>query len=168
MNELERVKDKILEFVKNGDLNSALIYIENYINEENKVRCYDVLCTMCDQLKGRIGAVESFGVTEDIQANVNAVIYASQRMDIQELRDLAKIFKGQMDTVLYKEAVSGVCINPIIRDNVDYKSCEQGETYLKLHHICAETKTVLVPPEEWKQIMREYCYKNKLPYPYAQ
>jgi hypothetical protein len=168
MNELDKVKDKILTYVNNGDLNSALIYIENYINEENKVKCYDVLCTMCDQLKGRIGAIESFGVTEDIQANVNAIIYASQRMDVKELQELAKIFKGQMDKVLYKEAVSGVCINPTIRDNVDYKSCEEGETYLKLHNLCAASGTVLVPPEEWKGVMREYCYRNKLSYPYSE
>jgi len=40
---------------------------------------------MCDQLKGRIAAIDSFGVTEDIQQNVNAIIYASQRLDIKEL-----------------------------------------------------------------------------------
>jgi hypothetical protein len=55
-----------------------------------------------------------------------------------------------MSKVLFKEAASGVCINPIVRDNVDYRQAEEGETYLKLHSICAETGTVLVPPEEWK------------------
>ena len=43
VNELYRVRDKIVDFVKNGDMNSALIYIDNYINEENKLKVYDVL-----------------------------------------------------------------------------------------------------------------------------
>jgi predicted DNA-binding protein (UPF0251 family) len=52
INELAKSKSKITDFVNNGDLSSALIYIENYINDEGKVKVYDVLCTMCDQLKG--------------------------------------------------------------------------------------------------------------------
>jgi len=73
-----------------------------------------------------------------------------------------------MDGVLYKEAVSGVCINKIIRDRVDYQQVEEGESYLKLHNICAETGTVFVPPLEWKQSMRLYCHANEVNYPYAQ
>lgn len=73
-----------------------------------------------------------------------------------------------MDGVLYKEAVSGVCINKIIRDRVDYQQVEEGESYLKLHNICAETGTVFVPPLEWKQSMRLYCHANEISYPYAQ
>ena len=46
--------------MKNGDLGSANIYvslellpqIESYINDENKVAAYDIVYTMCDQLKG--------------------------------------------------------------------------------------------------------------------
>jgi len=38
--------------------------------------------------------MESFGVTEDLASNVYAIIYASQRLDIKELSELAKIFKG--------------------------------------------------------------------------
>lgn len=66
LNELAKMKEKILDYVKNGDNSSAAIYIQNYINDENKIRIFDVLGTMCDQLKGRIKEVESFGVTDDI------------------------------------------------------------------------------------------------------
>ena len=135
--------------------------IENYINEQGKVKVFDVLCTMCDQLKGRIKAVESFGVTDDLASNVYAIIYASQRLDISELSELGKIFKGQMSTVLYREAVAGVAINPTIKENVDYIRCEEGETYLKLNEICAKNGEVLYKPEEWKQSLREYCYRTK-------
>ena len=38
--------------------------------------------------------MESFGVSEDVVTNVKSVIYASLRLDITELQELAKIFKG--------------------------------------------------------------------------
>lgn len=49
---------------------------------------------MCDQLKGRVAAMQSFGVSEDIVANVSAVIYCSARLDVPELTRLSKIYKG--------------------------------------------------------------------------
>lgn len=121
VNELYRVRDKITDFVKNGDMSSALIYIDNYINEENKLKVYDVLCTMCDQLKGRITEVESYGITDDLTTNANAIVYAAHRLDIKELEKLSEIFKELMPKVEFKEAMNGSCINEIVRDNISYR-----------------------------------------------
>lgn len=65
--------------------------------------------------------MESFGVSEDIQQNVGAIIYCSHRLDIPELVSLAKIFKGQMAKVYWKDAKNGIGLNPIVRANVDYR-----------------------------------------------
>lgn len=64
--------------------------------------------------------MQSFGVSEDIAQNVNAIIYCSARLDIPELQKLSKIYKGQMSKVQYKDAKNGVCLNPVIKQNVDY------------------------------------------------
>lgn len=55
MNEHLKARQKIVDFVVNGDLPSALIYvrkfntqIENYINDEGKIKVYDVLNTLLD------------------------------------------------------------------------------------------------------------------------
>jgi CRISPR/Cas system CSM-associated protein Csm2 small subunit len=121
VNELYRVRDKIIDFVKNGDMNSALIYIDNYINEENKLKVYDVLCTMCDQMKGRVAEVENYGITDDMATNANAIVYSSHRLDIKELEKLADILKEIMPKVEFKDAINGTCKNEIVRDNVSYR-----------------------------------------------
>ena len=141
VNELHRVKQKIADFVKNGDMNSALIYIDNYINEEGKLKVFDVLVTMCDQLKGRITEVETYGITDDLSANANAIVYSSHRLDIKELEKLADLLKEVMPKVEFKEAMNGTCINEIVRENISYRKCEKGEAYLKLIEICQETDT---------------------------
>lgn len=55
VNEHLKAWQKIVDFVVNGDLPSALIYvrsfnaqIENYINDEGKIKVYDVLNTLLD------------------------------------------------------------------------------------------------------------------------
>ena len=167
VNELYRVRDKITGFVKNGDMSSALIYIDNYINEENKLKVYDALCTMCDQMKGRVAEVESYGITDDLASNANAIVYASHRLDIKELEKLSDILKELMPKVEFKEAMNGTCHNEIVRDNVTYRKCEKGESYLKLIELCKETDTQCILKEEWKKVLREYCYKNQVEYPYT-
>jgi len=167
VNELYRVKQKIADFVTNGDMNSALIYIDNYINEENKLKVYDVLCTMCDQLKGRITEVETYGITDDLSANANAIVYASHRLDIKELESLAEILKEVMPKIEYKEAMNGTWVNDVVRENISYRKWEKGETYLKLIEICMATETQCILKEEWKKVLREYCYKNQIDYPYS-
>jgi hypothetical protein len=65
--------------------------------------------------------MESFGVSEDIAANVGAIIYCSPRLDVPEMKNLTKIFKGQMSKVQYKDAKNGVGLNPVVKANVDYR-----------------------------------------------
>lgn len=167
VNELYKQRDKIVNYVKNGDMASALIYIDNYINEESKLKVYDVLCTMCDQMKGRVAEVESYGITDDLATNANAIVYASHRLDVKELEKLSSLLKEVMPKVEFKEAMNGTCHNEIVRDHISYRKCEKGESYLKLIEICKETDTQCILKEEWKKVLREYCYKNQIDYPYS-
>lgn len=72
-------------------------------------------------MKGRISEVESFGITDDLMPNANAMVYASHRLDIKELEKLAEILKELMPKVEFKEAMNGTCQNEIVRDNVSYR-----------------------------------------------
>ena len=167
VNELYRVRDKIIDFVKNGDMSSALIYIDNYINEENKLKVYDALWTMWDQMKGRITEIESYGITDDLSPNANAIVFSSQRLEIKELQSIAEIMEDVMPKADYKAAIGGACYNEIIRDNISYRKWEKGEAYLKLIELWRETETHWIIKEEWKKVLREYWYKNEIEYPYS-
>lgn len=68
--------------------------------------------------------MDSFGVSDDVVTNVKSIIYASKRLDITELQDLATIFKGQMRKVEFRDAALGEGVNKLIRDTVDYVQVE--------------------------------------------
>ena len=72
-------------------------------------------------MKGRINEVESFGITDDLNANANAIVFSAHRLDIKELEKLADILKTLMPKVEYKEAMNGSCINEIVRENIAYR-----------------------------------------------
>jgi len=47
--------------LEKGEEVNAKIWAETLINEENMVPVYDVVATMCDQVNGRLTAIEKFG-----------------------------------------------------------------------------------------------------------
>ena len=58
-------------------------------------------------MKGRVTEVESFGITDDLMPNANAIVYAGHRLDIKELEKLSDIMKDLMPKVEFKEAMNG-------------------------------------------------------------
>ena len=166
VDELYRVRRIISDFVKNGDMSLALIYIDSYINDEEKLLVYDTLWTMWDQMKGRTTEIEIFGITDDLLHNANAIVYSSQRLDIKELQNIADIIHDVMPKNDFKDANMGLWYNEIIRDNIHYRKWEKGEVYLKIINIWRETKTHWIIKEEWRKVLREHWYRNNIEYPY--
>jgi hypothetical protein len=67
VNEVHKQKKKMADSVRSGDVQSALIYCDTVIYEEGLLQVFDVLATMCDQLKGKANEIDSYGVTEDLK-----------------------------------------------------------------------------------------------------
>jgi hypothetical protein len=142
--------------VKNGDMTSAFIHIDSYINEESKLPVYDILSTMCEQLKGRVTEIETDGITEDLIPNANAIIFVSNKLEVKELPKLAKMLETVMSKVEFTEASNGICYNDIVREGCSYRKIYRGEAYYKLVEICKETETEVIMKEEWKKALKEY------------
>jgi hypothetical protein len=125
-----------------------------------------VLATMCDQLKGKANEIDSYGVTEDLKNWANAVVFASQRLDIKELETLAKMLKPVMEKVEYKEAINGSWNNEIVRENISPKEALEPQKWMKLIEIWREHDAQLHIKESVKKDIREYWYRNNIDYPY--
>ena len=49
------------------------------------ILCYDIVSIMCDQLNGRLKTIAKFGPPADMDTTIRTLIYASPRMEIDEL-----------------------------------------------------------------------------------
>lgn len=165
-NQLHAERLKISQFVAKGEMDRALLLLSTYINDERKTVALDALRTICDQLQGRVTELESFGVTEDLAESVNSLIYSSKRIEIKELVEISEMLQIIMKPENFKIAIEGTEMNEIVRENIDIKVYENGQLYLKLNEICEKTNTKLHLKDEWKFTLREYCYQNRLDYPY--
>jgi hypothetical protein len=60
------------------------------INDEGMIPCYDIVSILCDQLNGRLKTIEKFGPPKDMDQNFRTLIYASTRMEIDELASVRR------------------------------------------------------------------------------
>ena len=49
------------------------------------ILCYDIVSIMCDQLNGRLKTIAKFGAPADMDTTIRTLIYASPRMEVDEL-----------------------------------------------------------------------------------
>lgn len=49
------------------------------------ILCYDIISIMCDQLNGRLKTIAKFGVPQDMDQTIRTLMYASPRMEVDEL-----------------------------------------------------------------------------------
>lgn len=49
------------------------------------ILCYDIVSIMCDQLNGRLKTIAKFGVPQDMDQTIRTIMYASSRMEVDEL-----------------------------------------------------------------------------------
>ena len=71
--------------MQSGNEVNALIWAETLINEEGLIPCYDVVSIMCDQVNGRCKSIQRFGLQTDMLPTIYTLIYASERLEIDEL-----------------------------------------------------------------------------------
>lgn len=71
---------------------------------------------MCDQLSGRLKQIQKFGPPRDMEITFHTLIYASARIDVDELgkvrRYLEKILGKEF---VQKSETDEACVNKIVR-----------------------------------------------------
>ena len=81
------------------------------------ILCYDIVSIMCDQLNGRLKTIAKFGPPADMDITIRTLIYASPRMEIDELsyvrRSLERLMGKEyvMKADLDEEAIHKVVRN---------------------------------------------------------
>lgn len=66
LNKIAKSKDDICKHLSSNNEVNAKIWCETLINDEAQIPCYDIACTMADQIKGRLEYISKFGAPKDM------------------------------------------------------------------------------------------------------
>lgn len=90
LNKIAKQKDDICNHLNAQNEVNAKIWCETLINDENQIPCYDIACTMCDQIKGRLDYLGKFGPPKDMHQTFATVIHVAPKLGVEELEVVRK------------------------------------------------------------------------------
>lgn len=74
------------------------------------------------------------------------LIHAAPKLDVQELMQVSQMLSLCLEDAFVKEChVNYDLLNPLVAQNIDYKSPEQGEVVMKLVTLAKERNINYVP-----------------------
>ena len=92
--EIKKKKDEAIAALKQNNLDIAKAKMESIIRLEDQITVYDILGPLCEILKERITYLcTASEPPPDIRAQLDTVIYASTRLDIDDLYKLRHLVK---------------------------------------------------------------------------
>lgn len=133
LNTLSKNKDTICNHLNANNEINAKIWCETLINDENQIPIYDIVSTMCDQLKGRMEYISKFGAPKDMNQTFSTLIHVAPKLGVDELAVVRNNLVALMGKdFAYNADNYKISINPLVAENIDFKKPEDGEIIYRL------------------------------------
>ena len=149
--EIKKKKDEAIAALKQNNLDIAKAKMESIIRLEDTITVYDILGPLCEILKERITYLcEAQEVPPDIKAQLDTLIYASSRIDVDDLYQLRSLVQrkyGQYYIEAADQNKDGL-VNINVVEKLKIKPPVDAFLTIRLKQLCKEKKFNYEFPEE--------------------
>ena len=149
--EIKKKKDEAIMSLKQNNLDVARAKMESIIRLEDLITVYDILCPLFEILKERITYLStSTEVPPDIKAQLDTIIYASSRIEVDDLYTLRNLI-GRKFGSYYIEAADqnrDGLVNINVVEKLRVKPPVEAFLTIRLKQLCKEKKFNYEFPEE--------------------
>ena len=149
--EIKKKKDEAITALKQNNLDIAKAKMESIIRLEDTITVYDILGPLCEILKERITYLcEAQEVPPDIKAQLDTIIYASSRMDIDDLYQLRNLVQRKFGGYYIQAADQNKdgLVNVNVVEKLKIKPPVDAFLTIRLKQLCKEKKINYEFPEE--------------------
>ena len=151
INEIKRKKSEAASSLKQNNLEVAKAKMDSIIRLEDIITCYDILGPLCEILKERVTYImSSFECPPDLRAQLDSVIYASTRMEIEELHLLRNLIAKKYGVAYVNKADTNVdkLVNVNLIEKLKVKNSSDVLVTIRLKQLCKEMKIPFEFPSE--------------------
>ena len=149
--EIKKKKDEAIAALKQNNLDIAKAKMESIIRLEDTITVYDILGPLCEILKERITYLcEAQEVPPDIKAQLDTLIYASSRLDIDDLYQLRNLVQRKYGGYYIEAADQNKdgLVNVNVVEKLKIKPPVDAFLTIRLKQLCKEKKLNYEFPEE--------------------
>ena len=151
---IETIKKKKLEIancLKENNLDVAKAKMDSLIREEDYITSYDILTPLLEILKERVTyIITSAECPADLRAQLDSVIYASTRLEFEELFKLRDLIMRKYGSAYIQKAESNVdkLVNINLVEKLKIKPASDAFLTIRLKQLCKEKKIPFEFPSE--------------------
>ena len=151
---LDSIKKKKLEIVnclKENNLDVAKAKMDSLIREEDYITAYDILSPLLEILKERVTyIITSTECPADLRAQLDSVIYASTRIECEELYRLRDLILLKYGSAYIQKADGNIdkLVNVNLVEKLGIKPASDAFLIIRLKQLCKEKKIPYEFPSE--------------------
>lgn len=153
VNEIRAKKKEVIELLKQNNLDVAKTKMDNIIQAEDIITLYDILIPQCEVLKERSTYLLSFeNVPADVKDTLDTLIYASNRLEVEELHKLREMMRLKYGDVYLMAADTNKDgkVNVNVVEKLKIKPNSDALLVVRLKQIVAESKIDFTFPPEFE------------------
>ena len=140
---IKKKKNEIAQSLKENNLDVAKAKMDSLIREEDYITAYDILTPLLEILKERVTyIISSSECPPDLRAQLDSVIYASTRIDLEELYKLRDLILRKYGTAYIQKAENNVdkLVNVNLVEKLNIKPVADPFLLIRLKQLCKEKK----------------------------
>ena len=143
--------DKKEQLKKENNLDVAKAKMDSLIREEDYITSYDILGPLLEILKERVTyIISSNECPPDLRAQLDSVIYASTRLEFEELYKLRDLIMRKYGSAYIQKAENNVdqLVNVNLVEKLKIKPASDAFLIIRLKQLCKEKKIQFEFPTE--------------------
>jgi len=148
---IKKKKIEIANCLKENNLDVAKAKMDSLIREEDYITAYDILSPLLEILKERVTyIITSAECPPDLRAQLDSVIYASTRLEFEELFKLRDLIMRKYGSAYIQKAESNVdkLVNINLVEKLKIKPASDAFLTIRLKQLCKEKKIPFEFPSE--------------------
>ncbi len=140
---IKRKRQEIAQCLRENNLDVAKAKMDSIIREEDTITCYDILGPICEILKERVTYLLSQKeVQPDIRAQLDSLIYAATRLEMEELMKLRQLIRIKFGELYVSKADSNAdgLVNINMVEKLKVKPAADAFIVVRLKQLVKEDK----------------------------
>ena len=148
---IKQKRAEIVKCLKENNLDVAKAKMDSLIRDEDIITCYDILGPICEILKEKVTYIMmSNECPPDVRAPLDTVIYASSRLEVDELHKLRELILLKYGNMYVSKADSNAdrLVNINLIEKLKIKPAVDAFITIRLKQLCKQDKIPFEFPEE--------------------
>lgn len=148
---IKKKRKEIVSSLEDNNLDIAKAKMDSLIREEDFITVYDILGPLCEILKEKVSLIiMSEKCPDDLRATLDTMVYASTRLEIEELHKIRELIARKYGEIYVKKAYDNAdrLCNVNVVEKLKVKQAADQYIIARLKQLCKEEKIEFDFPQD--------------------